>query len=645
MNNNNTDTTALCEFVLSTFKDFSTNRKQLLEGKWQRNINAYKKINNGKWKDEEGKDWRSKTYIGITKQKIVAAYSIVIDTLLQGGKIPFLLKLSQLSNQQLEDMPEENRLDTEHRIELMTARIQEQFADCNADRQMMKHALAAAIYGETYAKRSVHEVIRRGYQPVQDTMSQSGQHERWEPFEQSHDAPCWEYLSCWDVFRDIESDDIQDAAAIIHRQYVSPYELRNRADDPYYIKEKIDHAVSDNDEGNDPEDTSSMTPGKREIAKRKKKICLLEFWGRVPRSVAEEFEAELDQGREWSLSDLAQHEDNGDDVEIMCVLANKHIVRYVRLDEKQRPFYRAVWENDLDSTGGIGVADNLEDVQTIFNGSIRAFEDNKKLASNVILALKKRMLAKNIESVKPGMLLDLAEECDDARQAVQQVVISDVGQSLMSMIELASGFADDDSNIPRVQQGQSGNGNETAFELSQRLEKSGKYLGSVIRNFDEGLIEPITGDFLEFNMEDPEADGKGNFQVQANGFTSFQNRITRIAAMRQLLELVMSSEELRKEVKYEDIFKEFATMLDVDPDAWLFSEEEKATRAEAEQKDMELRQQTAELELASKQADIELTQAKAQEATIKSQVETERLKLDQVNAMQENKQNKENVKI
>ena len=42
-------------------------------------------------------------------QKIVAAYFIVIDTLLQGGKSSFLLKLFQLANQQLENMSKANR--------------------------------------------------------------------------------------------------------------------------------------------------------------------------------------------------------------------------------------------------------------------------------------------------------------------------------------------------------------------------------------------------------------------------------------------------------------------------------------------------------------------------------------------------------
>ncbi|OGV36139.1 MAG: hypothetical protein A2020_12100 [Lentisphaerae bacterium GWF2_45_14] len=629
----NDDITGLVQHVNRVFKEYSEDRKDI-EKKWQRNIDAFHRISTGKWKKCEGAEsWQSQTFIGITKQKIVAAYSILIDTLLQQGKIPFTLELSPLCGQLIEDLPPEERAGVERKMELMSARINEQYADCNADRQLMKNVLSGAIYGETYARQSVIDVVKQGYRVVDGTQSASGKYERWEKFKIVKESPSWEYVACWNIFRDIESCDLQKSEAVIYREYMSPNELRKQSEKPFFIKDAIESAISESySRSADSVDTSDLPPDKRNIVNRKKNIKVLEYWGRVPRKVADEFEKSLDEFQDWSLSDgdIDDGENEGDDVEVMCVVACDRVIRYVRIEEEmQRPFYRAVFEDDIDSTTGISPADNLEDVQVIMNGAVRSFEDNKKLASNIILALKRRLLHTQPGELKPGMILDVSEECEDVRQAVQQVVIQDVGESLLSMIELASRFADDDSNIPKIQQGQS-IGGETAYELSQRLEKSGKYLGSVIRNYDEGLIEPITTSFLDYNMDDPEAEGKGNFTAKAKGFASFQEKATQLAGISKLLELVMSNEALQRKVKFEEVFRKFAAMLDVDADTWLKSDEEEAAEAQSE---AQAQQAEMQMNMAKAQADTELTQANAQSVMAKTKIEAERLKLDQLNAL------------
>ena len=241
--------------------------------------------------------------------------------------------------------------------------------------------------------------------------------------------------------------------------------------------------------------------------------------------------------------------------------------------------------------------------------------------------MRRRLLMNQPDKLYPGQQIEISEECEDVRQAIQQLQFADVGESLMSMINLAMSFADDESSIPRVQQGAGGSGRETAFELSQRLEKSGKYIGNVIRNIDNGIIQPLIESFLEFNMDDPEYGAeKGDFKCVANGFTSFQNRLTKLSGIRQAIEMATGNEELYKRVKFDEIYKEFTELLDIDTDKWFMKDDE---FEELEQQQAEAQKEIQQLEMQKIQAEISLTQAKAEAEKVMLEIEVERLKIKQ----------------
>jgi len=628
------NTSGLGEFVLKTYSQFKEDRNTI-EQKWEKNINAFDKVLDTKEKKGEGEGWRNKTFIGITKQKVIAAYSIVIDALMKNGKVPFFLTCKEEELQDFEELAPEEREFIDQNKEIMEAKIYDQLKKSGSGEELSKSVLSCAIYGEAYAKRTVEEVVDEGYSESEEGV--------WESYRNSYECPKLENLSVWDVYRDVEDRDLQNSRGLIQRKLVSPFELKSMSGQDYYLDDSIKIAISGNEGFSDPEDTNSLPPAQREISNRKRSIRLLEFWGRVPLKLAEEFEARLKQSgiNDFSLIDEVE-EDSGNDVEIMCVMANDQIVRYVRVEKNERPFYRTVWEEPIDAKSGVGVADNIEEIQSVLNGAVRGFLDNKNLTSNAMFAVKRRLLHNKLDSFKPGDTIEISEDCEDVRQAIQQLQFNDVGESMMSMINLSLSFADDESSIPRVQQGAGGEGQETAFELSQRLEKSGKYLGSVISNFDKGMIEPVIKSFLDFNMRDPNAKGKADYKATANGFTSFQDRLTKIAGIRQSLEMAQSNESLNKRVKFDQIFKEFTDLLDIDADRWFMND---AEAKEQEQIESENQQRMIEVETAKVEAEIELTRARANAEMVSATIDAEKLKIDQQRYLDErNKPNSDKTK-
>lgn len=587
------------------------------ELKWEKNLNSFKAITGKPWKKDEGKDWRSTTHIQSVKQKVVVAYAMVIDMLLQGGKFPFALVASPMDEVEFEDLPDDEREATQDSIDDGKKLIDQQLTDCNADRQLMKNVMSAAIYGETYAEKYVHTVTRIKH--VKVMMAPEGtpnpeQYVRWEKVSEEKNAPAYQYVSLWNIFRDLESEDLQLGRGYVKSELTSPYELQQLKDGPFYLNDKIDlaieHAAEPGGSQHSGDEDGKLPPGMRDIEHRSKTIQKLTFWGRVPESLVKDFESEVLKKGGDSFDTLADIEHDGNEVELMVVMADMEVIQYAINDMGERPLYRVVWEDKLDHSDATGVADNVQDIGDVLNGMVRGLEDNIKLIANVMIAVKKRYLAPGaLKDFTPGKEIEIAEECDDARKAVQQIIIQDITGSLIQGIPLFERYADEASQMPKIMQGVVAEKHkpDTLGEMNILQQNAGKYLGAVIKNFDEGLIEPVTMGFYDYNMEDPEVTkGKGNFITQALGFSSFQNSVMRMQKLMQGLNLVLSNEVLTADVKPREILQDLWKALDLDPTTVFKTTEEK--KEEFEQQ-MEMR---AQEEARVRQIQTQMAQDEAQ---------------------------------
>lgn len=636
---------ALGEYVIQEYREYKENRR-LLTAKWNRNWEAFRAIIDGVWKPdlEEGDEWRSKTVLNVTKQKVVSAYALIIDSILQGGSIPFMLKPSKT-------MPDSERDAMQVGIDQMQRLIDEQLHLCNADRALMKNILSVCIFGETYAKMRIEEYVvsewgRQQYAGIED---QARLPSVYEKVQVRKVQPSWEYAANWNIFRDMECDDLQECYSIIERRLLSPNWLHRKKGKPYYDNEAIQRAIAEADKdgrSKASDDKDTLPPQYRNLSHRKNTILYLERWGRLPRKIVEDFESQ--RGAAFKLASVSNlEESDGDEVEGLVCMAGSEVIRFLRLAPGKRPYRRAVMEEALDDVGGIGVADNVEDMQSVLNTAIRGFEDNTKLAGNVILAVKERLISAMGKRLKPGMKIYLEDEARSARDAIEQVTVQNVGSTYISLIELADRWSDSESLIPKITQGIELDKDITAYELSQQVEKSGKYIGSAIRHVDEGLIEPAITAFYEYNMNDPDVvQGKGDYTVQALGFTAYQDRIVRVQELYQFMDLALKHEALFKLVRFDWILAEIAKAKNMDEDQVLKSPEQLQAEAQAEQAAMADQAGPAddlsptpnpllELEAAEKQAVIAKHQADAQAKVSQTASDRERLAIERAKAVAE----------
>jgi hypothetical protein len=613
------------------FDRWKKDREERLEPKWHKNWDLFTANEDSQhfkpWKQNEGEDWRSSTFMKLGKSKIIQAWSLIVDMLLQGGKMPFSLDPSPWDRVQFEDMPPEMQKQIEDAIGDQRGLIDQQMRDCHAQHHLKMCVLSMGVYGETYAKKGVHLVTRKSFVP-------DGAGDFQEATEQKL-QPAFEYVSLWNLFRDWEYDHPKEGVGAIERSLTSPYALRQLLmNDPYAIPEAVERAILRAEPGGGPsegEDTGSLKPGLRDLSHRHETIPYLEFWGRVPEKVAVTFEKNpIDPAQLNQTYD--QQEFDGREVEIHCQIAGDEVVRYARalgdkpLTAEDRPYYRAVWEIKLDDLGATGIADNVETTNRVLNGFVRAFEDNKKLTTNLTSVVKEQYLqpGERDEGEYPGKRIRVSEDVDDVRRVFMQVVYPDIGATCMDGISYFERKGDEESMIPRIMQGEvaSKQKPDTLGELQMLFENAGKYLGGVIKQIDEGLIEPIVRDFYEYNMADPDIQrGKGNFIAKALGFTSFQNKVARVIQLEKALQYALMDERLSNETSLRRLLEEIYKALDVDADIAFKKPEEKAEEAEAMAAQQALVMQMQSLQAALTQSQVQAAEAKAMLDIEKSQTE------------------------
>jgi hypothetical protein len=673
-------------------------RQNHLDEKWQRNLDNYKGVSSGKWKKEENKeDWQSDTFIQVTKTKVIQAYSMVIDVMLQGGELPLTFVQSPDVEMSYDNLSEDQQKTVDDTLQDMTNIVQNQFQDFKADIETMKMVLACAMYGEAYAKRYVRETTKTGYrevsftqepqspppqgigqgqpqqlpqqspQPLQQQQGpaltpeqpqqapqqppqglsqqqpqlgqpQPGQQQRppqqpqqpqkrYEAYSEKKMQPAFEYVPVWDVYRDLETDDLQASTGIIFKKLICPYDLKMKTDQPFYIKEAIETAISEAPEPGtttESDSTDDITPAQRNIAHRFRTIENLEFWGRVPRKTADEFEADLKKKTKLSEDDfssiLGDVEYDGDEVECLVEMAGDQVIRYVRTEPNERPVYRIPWELTIDMIKNYGVADNVETENTVLNGMVRTFEDNKKLSANVMFGLNTMYIPDFDGKLVPGKAVEM-EGVDDIRKAIQPFVVPDVGESLLSGISLIERYSDEASMIPKLMQGTVAvkQKPDTLGEMQMLQQNAGKYIGAVIKNFDNFLFEPVGLDFYRYNMDDPEVSkGKGNFIPKALGFTSYQNRIERMQKLMQAIQIALMAPPITEEIKFRPMVEDLFKSLDMDPNTVLKTPEEKAAARQAQMQMIQMQQKLKQMELQL------LTQAEIQKTNAKVSAESQR---------------------
>ncbi len=371
-------------------------------------------------------------------------------------------------------------------------------------------------------------------------------------------VPISEAVNPWNVWPDPScGDDIHNGSGIFQMTQVTGKQLRELADQPGYMKAQIGQVLEAG-----PDDKTYQSPRDQHDGAAnggqphdKNQYQLWEYWG------------------EFSPDDLrscgVDMPDSGVESISGCVIFVNQIVIKAFLNPIETgdiPYDFCQWELVDDSVWGYGVPFLMRPAQRVLNAAWRQLMDNSGLSVGPQLFIKRKGVtpANGVHEIT-GRKVWLVDEETNARDAFAVVEISNNGQEIQQIIELAMQFADTEASIPALNQGEKGNAPDTVGGITILMSSSNVVLGRIVKQYDDSITRPHITRYYDWNMaysENPEI--KGDFQVDARGSSALLVRDMQAQALLQLGQY-QGSGIIAPFVNWEAWFKQVLKLQHIDP--------------------------------------------------------------------------------
>ena len=384
-------------------------------------------------------------------------------------------------------------------------------------------------------------------------------------------VPSTNHVSLWNFYPDPAASSMDDAEYVVERHKMSRNQLRALKGRPYFIDEAIEDAVATGSDyvrkhwemKMEDDDTAPTDTERWEV---------LEFWGFVDVDILEENGINIPS----ELKDL--HEVNAN-----IWISNGKVLRCVLNPFKPAriPYYAVPYEHNPYSFFGVGIAENMDDTQTLMNGFMRMAVDNAVLSGNLLIEIDETNLVPGQDlSVYPGKVF--RRQGGAPGQAIFGTKFPNVAGENMQLFDKARVLADESTGFPSFAHGQTGVSGvgRTASGISMLMSAANGSIRTVVKNVDDYLLAPIGRAFFAFNMQfDFDETIRGDLEVKANGTESLMANEVRSQRLMQFLQ-VASNPMLAPFAKMDYIVREIAKSMDLDPDKVTNSMADAAIQAE-----------------------------------------------------------------
>ena len=410
--------------------------------------------------------------------------------------------------------------------------------------------------------------------------------------------PKVEHTSVWDFYPDPDAYNMEDATYTVERHRMTRPQLRALKKRPFFRSNAIDDAIKYGESYNqewweeslNDNDVASDFGGEgfSSYSGDVERFQVLEFWGTVDREIVE------NQGLEIPEKFLED-----DEIQINAWVCNGEILRFVinPFTPKRIPYVASPYEINPYSFFGVGLAENMDDTQTLMNGFMRLAVDNAILSGNLLIEVDETNLAPGQDlTVYPGKIF--RRQGGAPGQAIFGTKFPNVSSENMMLFDKARVLSDESSGLPSYSYGQTGvmGTGRTASGISMLMGAASNAIRTVIKNMDDYMLRPMGEALFAFNMQfdfDPEI--KGDLEIRARGTESFMKNEVRSQRLISFLQIA-SSPVLAPFAKFPYIMREIASTMDLDVEKVTNSPEEAFRQAlllqQMQQQMVEQNQQT-----------------------------------------------------
>jgi len=363
-------------------------------------------------------------------------------------------------------------------------------------------------------------------------------------------------VSIWNFYPDPDAANMDEAEYVIERHKMSRTQIRALKRRPFFRKNAIDTAVNMGESYTKEwweqvmEDDSNDSKAER--------YEVLEFWGNVDVEVLEGHDVEIPD----NLKDL-------DQVSVNIWICNNQVLRLVMnpFTPTLIPYYAVPYEVSPYSLFGVGIAENMDDTQTLMNGFMRMAVDNAALSGNMLIEVDETNLVPGQDlSVYPGKVF--RRQGGAPGQAIFGTKFPNVSNENLQLFDKARVLADESTGFPSFAHGQTGVSGvgRTASGISMLMSAANGSIRNVVKNVDDYLLGPLGKAFFNFNMQfDFDQEIKGDLEVKAQGTESLMANEVRSQRLMQFLQ-VTQNPALAPFAKMDYVMREIAKSMDLDPD-------------------------------------------------------------------------------
>ncbi len=471
------------------------------------------------------KQGRSKTYVGITRMKVMAAYSRLVDIEFPAtGKRhweinptpePLMAPTTAQEGEVLAGIPDapqvaEEQSPEDKAAEAMSFRINDQLVESDYDLLFLESLLEQVILGSGCLKAASIKVERDfGWINTDNGWL-------YQPREELEIKPQIEAPSIFDIYPDPDASDMKSGIGCFQRHVLNKHEFRKLKKYAGFDKDQIDLYLLRYPNGDHLDECHEIERKKlahqSQIEATHTRYDVLEYWGYI-------------DGDELSTMGVDIPEDELSEefmANVWCV--GGEVIKVV-LDpsvDEGLPFFVFPYEKVSKKIWGRGVPEICADSQEILNAAARRLLDDVALLGPQIEInvddLSQEAL-KLIDEVYPFKVHPRTG--GDAQTPLMRVHnLQSVSRELTEIINIFRGFIDEETNLPTA--GTSGvgdtGGHETA-QGTQLLQNAANIVQrAVVSNIDRYAIDPFFTKLYMFFMQWSDDESiKGDMKVDAKG--------------------------------------------------------------------------------------------------------------------------------
>ena len=427
----------------------------------------------------------------------------------------------------------------------MEKKIHDQLQESNANTHLRSTAFEMALFGTGIIKGPF--ALDKEYPNWND----EGEY---EPLFKT--VPLVSHVSIWNFFPDPDANNMEEAQYVFERHKMSRSQIRGLKKRPHFIDAAIDDCITvgENYQKQSWEDDLSDYTNSESIDR----FEVFEYWGMLDTEMLEQHDI-----------DVPKELKSYDEVQVNAWICNDKLLRLVINPFKPMkiPYMSAPYELNPYSFFGVGLAENMDDTQTLMNGFMRMAVDNAVLSGNLLIEVDETNLVPGQDlSVYPGKVF--RRQGGAPGQAIFGTKFPNVSNENLQLFDKARQLSDESTGFPSFAHGQTGvqGVGRTASGISMLMNAASGGVKTVIKNIDDYILRPLGEGLFRFNMQfdfDPEI--KGDLEVKARGTESLMANEVRSQRLMQFLQ-VASNPNLAPFAKMDYIIREIAKSLDLDPE-------------------------------------------------------------------------------